>query len=345
MKNSFSSGRILEPLTAEIVAQLTRIYEFKGKEQLYQVRAPELLAALQKSAVIESTESSNRIEGVIASPQRVREIVGGGAEPVTRSEAEIAGYRDVVGQIHASHPHIPVTPNVIRQLHRDMFKYTSAPAGMWKPVDNTIEATMPDGSKEVVFRPVTVLATPSAMDDLCADYARSSGSGQIDPLLSGSAFVLDFLCIHPFLDGNGRLARLLTTLLLYQGGFTVARYVGIERVVERTKPSYYASLRASSERWHQGEHSLLPWWSYFLGVILASYQELDQKLGGGELPSKSDRVRLAVGVMPPVFSKAELENACPEISSRTVKRVLEELRAEGRVEVTTRGRAALWRKK
>lgn len=344
MENSFSSGRILEPLTGEIVGQLTRIYEFKGKGQLYQVRAPEVLAALHKSAVIESTESSNRIEGVVASPERVREIVGGGAPPATRSEAEIAGYRDVLGQIHASHQHIPVTPNVILQLHRDMFRYTPAPAGVWKPVDNTIEATMADGTKEVVFRPVSVLATPTAMADLCDEYARSAASRQIDPLLSGSAFVLDFLCIHPFLDGNGRLARLLTTLLLYHGGFNVARYVGIERVVEQTKPSYYASLRASSEKWHDGRHSLMPWWSYFLGVILASYQELDQKLGGGDLPSKSDRVRLAFRLMPSVFSKAELESACPGISGRTVKRVLEKLRAEGKVEIAKRGKGALWRK-
>jgi Fic family protein len=344
MPNSFASQRIFESLTAEMVGQLTAIYELKGKEKLYHVRAPEILAALQKSAIIESTESSNRIEGVIASPERVREIVGGGAQPVTRSEAEIAGYRDVLGQIHASHDFIPVTANVILQLHRDMFKYTTARAGVWKPVENTIDATMPDGSKEVVFRPVTALATPSEMNNLCDKYVASAAAREVDPLLSASAFILDFLCIHPFLDGNGRLARLLTTLLLYQGGFSVARYVGVERLVERTKPSYYASLRSSSEGWHEGAHSIVPWWSYFLGIILAAYQELDQKLGGGDLPSKANRVRLAVGLMPPLFSKAELESACPEISGRTVKRVLEQLRQEGKVDVARRGRTALWRK-
>ena len=344
MPNSFASRRIFESLPAEVVGQLTAIYELKGREKLYHARAPEILAVLQKHAIIESTESSNRIEGVIASPGRVREIVGAGAEPATRSEAEIAGYRDVLGHIHVAHPFIPVTSNVILQLHRDMFKYTSAPAGVWKPVENTIEATTPDGAKEIVFRPVSVLATPSEMNDLCETYGATAAAREIDPLLSASAFVLDCLCIHPFLDGNGRMARLLSTLLLYQGGFNVARYVGIERVVERTKASYYASLRASSEGWHEGEHSLVPWWTYFLGIILAAYQELDHKLGGGDLPSKADRVRLAVELMPAVFSKADLENACPDVSGRTVKRVLEQLRDEGKVEIAKRGKAALWRK-
>lgn len=344
MLNSFRSRRALEPLPHHLIGQLTAIYELKGKERLYQLQAPEILAALQSSAIIESTESSNRIEGVVASPERVRQIVGQGAAPANRSEAEIAGYRDVLGQIHASHPHIQVTPNVILQFHRDMFKYTSARAGVWKPVDNTIEARMPDGAKEIVFMPVSAFATPTAMDELCSDFVQVVATGSPDPLLATAAFVLDFLCIHPFLDGNGRLARLLTTLLFYKAGFTVARYVGVERLVEKTKSSYYESLRASSEGWHEGQHSLLPWWEYFLGITLAAYQQLDQKLAGGELPPKADRARLAVQLMPAVFSKAELAVVCPEVSPRTLKRVLDELRAEGKIEVTKRGRNAIWRK-
>lgn len=344
MFNSFRSNRVFDPVPNQLIGQLTAIYEFKGKEKLYQVQAPDILAALQASAIIESTESSNRIEGVVASPERVRQIVGQGAAPANRSEAEIAGYRDVLGQIHASHPFIPVTPNVILQLHRDMFKYTGAPAGVWKAVENTIEATTPEGQREVVFRPVPAFRTPAAMDELCSDFSRAAATGTPDPLLATAAFVLDFLCIHPFMDGNGRLARLLTTLLFYKAGFTVARYVGVERLVEQTKVSYYESLRASSERWHEGQHSLVPWWEYFLGITLAAYEQLDRKLSGGELPSKADRVRLAVEVMPTVFSKAELSGFCPEISDRTVKRVLVELRAEGKIEIAKRGRNAMWRK-
>lgn len=344
MSNSFTSQRAFGPVPNHLIGQLTAIYEFKGKEKLYQVQAPEILTALQTRAIIESTESSNRIEGVVASPERVRQIVGKGAAPSNRSEAEIAGYRDVLGQIHASHAFMPITPNIVLQLHRDMFKYTSARAGVWKPVDNTIEARTSEGEKEVVFVPVSAFAAPTAMDELCSDFARASAVGTADPLLATAAFVLDFLCIHPFLDGNGRLARLLTTLLFYRAGFTVARYVGVERLVEQTKASYYESLRASSERWHEGAHSLVPWWEYFLGITLAAYEELDRKLGGGELPSKANRVRLAVQVMPAVFSKAELAGLCPEISPRTLKRVLDELRGEGAIEIARRGRNAMWRK-
>jgi len=343
MINSFSSGRTQIDLGPEIVTRLTGIYEFKGREKLYQAQAPEILAALQSNATIESTESSNRIEGIVASPERVRDIVSRGATPLTRSEAEIAGYRDVLGQIHASHPHIPVTANVILQLHRDMFKYTSAPAGRWKPVENEIKATMPDGAKETVFVPVSVIETPSAIETLCTDFQHLVLARRVDPLISAAAFILDFLCIHPFLDGNGRLARLLTTLLLYQSGFSVPRYVGIERLVERTKPSYYSSLRASSEGWHHGEHTVLPWLDYFLGIVLAAYEELDQKLGGGALPSKTDRVRLAIELLPQVFSKAELSRLCPDISPSTLRRVLEQLTREGKLQ-SQRGKAAVWSK-
>ena len=344
MSNSFRSGRAFEAVPNHLIAQLTAIYEHKGKEKLYQVQAPELLAALQRSAIIESTESSNRIEGVVASPERVRQIVGMGAAPLNRPEGEIAGYRDVLGQIHASHAYIPVTPNVILQLHRDMFKYTSARAGVWKAVDNKIEATTSDGKKEVVFVPVAPYATPGAMDDLCRDFAQARAAATPDPLLAIAAFVLDFLCIHPFIDGNGRLARLLVMLLFYKAGFMVGRYVGIERLVENTKPSYYESLRASSEGWHEGQHSLVPWWEYFLAITLAAYEQLDQKLSGGDIPSKADRVRLAIQVMPVVFSKAALAGLCPDISSRTLKRVLETLREEGSIELARRGKNAMWRK-
>lgn len=225
-----------------------------------------------------------------------------------------------------------------------LFKYTTARAGEWKPVDNTIEATLPDGTKEVIFRPVPALTTPEYLEETCNDFARCLAERRIEPLVAVAAFILDFLCVHPFLDGNGRLARLLTTLLLYRSGFTVARYVAVERLVEKTRPSYYASLRTSSEKWHEGQHSIEPWLDHLLGIIFAAYQELDQKVGGGDFPSKADRVRIAVELMPQLFSKAELVDACPNVSERTVKRVLEELTVEGRVEAA-RGKGALWRKK
>lgn len=342
MPNSF--GRVtLELLPSHVVRQLAAIYEFKGKEELYRKQAPELLTVLQRSAIVESTESSNRIEGIVASPERVREIVGNGSLPTNRSEAEIAGYRDVLATIHASHPHIDIAPNYILQFHRDLFAYTGRPGGEWKRVDNLIEANGPQG-REIVFVPVPAYRTADEMHDLCFDFNQAFEKGDPDHLLSLSAFVLDFLCVHPFADGNGRMARLLTSLLLYKAGFSVARYVSVERLVENTKGSYYSSLRASSERWHDGEHSLLPWWEYFLGIILAAYRELDQKLGGFDGMSKSDRVKLAIEILPVLFSKADVVRACPGVSERTVKRTLEELRSEGRVALARAGRAAMWKK-
>ena len=199
--NSFRTGRISAALSPGTIAKLTGIYEFKGKQALFEAQAPDVLAALQRNAVIESTDHSNRIEGVEASPSRVREIVGVGSAPTNRDEAEIAGYRDVLSTIHASFPYIPVTPgHVLHQLHRDLFKYAGGlPAGVWKSTDNKIEATLPDGTKEVIFIPVSAFATPIAMEKLCADFQDAWAKPPVDPLLLTGAFVLDFLCVHPLL--------------------------------------------------------------------------------------------------------------------------------------------------
>ena len=343
--NSFSSRRIEAALGGDLVRQLTRIYELKGKQQLYERQAPEVLESLRKSAIIESTESSSRIEGVVASPARVREIVGLGAQPQTRSEAEIAGYRDVLSTIHASYPHIQVRPSSILQFHRDLYRLAGVTAGAWKNVDNTIEARLPDGTKEIVFRPVPAWLTETAVREVCDDFEAARSRSVHDDLVLIAAFILDFLSIHPFVDGNGRIARLLTTLLLYQSDFTLARYVSVERIVEETKESYYAAMRASSEGWHEGNHSLVPWTGYFFGVVLAAYRELDQKLGVADLPTKSDRVRLAVAQLPDAFSVAEVQRACPGVSRPTIKLALRQLREEGAIEVTRQGRGAMWRKK
>ncbi len=342
--NSFKSGRIGTPLDGKLLAQLTAVYEYKGKQALYETQAPEVLTALRAAAIIESTESSNRIEGIVATPARVREIVAGGADPVTRPESEIAGYRDVLSTIHASFPDIPITPNAILQLHRDLYRFTAERSGQWKPVDNTIEATLPGGANEIIFRPVAAAATAGAMTELCDDFRDASARASADRLLLTAAFALDFLCIHPFLDGNGRMARLLTTLLLYQAGFSVARYVSLERVIEETKSTYYASLRASSEDWHAGAHTLTPWWEYFLGVTLAAYRELEQRLALTRVPSKADRVALAVAQLPARFTIAELARACPGVSRVTMKRALGRLRDAGEIRCVRGGKYALWEK-
>jgi Fic family protein len=343
--NSFRTGKIDAPLTGELIRQLTAIYELKGKQRLYEQQAPEVLEHLKKSAIIESTESSSRIEGVVASPARVREIVGLGASPKTRSEAEIAGYRDVLSTIHASYLHIQVRPNTILQFHRDLFRLAGVSGGAWKNVDNAIEATLPDGTREVVFRPLPAYLTETAMLELCDEFNTTRDSHRHEDLVLIAAFILDFLAIHPFTDGNGRIARLLTTLLLYQSDFTVARYVSIERIVEKTKESYYASLRASSEGWREGTHSLTPWTGYFLGVVLAAYRELDAKLGIAGMPTKTARVKLAIDQLPDAFTVGEIERACPGVSRPTIKLALRQLRDEGTIEVARQGRGAIWRKR
>ena len=342
--NSFRSAKIEQPLNAGLVSQLTAIYEFRGKEAMYQRQAPEVLASLRKSAVIESTESSNRIEGVVASPDRVREIVGLGAEPHTRSEAEIAGYRDVLATIHASYPHMAVRPNTILQLHRDLYRLAGIAGGAWKNVDNTIEATLRGGRREIIFRPVPAYLTEGAMSELCDAFNEARDRHVADSILLIGAFILDFLCIHPFGDGNGRMARLLTALLLYQAEFSVGRYVSLERIIEQTRDSYYASLRASSEGWHEGNHTLLPWLEYFFGVVLAAYRELDKRLTVAAMPTKGERVRLAIEQLPDRFTFAEVERACPGVSQPTIRLAMQQLRKSGKIENVRAGRNAIWRK-
>lgn len=344
--NSFRSRRVLEAPSPPVIQSIAEIYEFRGKQTLYEKSAPEVLDALRRKAAIESVDASNRIEQVIASPERVREIVDAGAAPVSRSEAEIAGYRDVLSTIHASHPDIPIRPGYILQLHRDLMKYATGatPGGQWKTVDNYIEATLPNGTKEVIFRPVSAFETPAAMDALCEDFNAAWKSQPVNQLLILSGFVLDFLCIHPFSNGNGRMARLFTTLLLYHSGFNVSRYVSIERLVERTSPSYYATLRASSERWREGQHSLVPWWEYSLATVLAAYRELDDRLETSAVKSKVDRVRLAVSNLPEDFSVSDLKTHCPGVSTPTIRVALRGLKEEGAVKLIKGGRKARWRR-
>ena len=225
-----------------------------------------MLETLRQSAVIQSTESSNRIEGVIAKDQkRLKALVENRAQPVDRSEQEIAGYRDVLSTIHFSHADIPVSSNIVLQFHRDLFKYTGSLGGFWKSSDNTIEEKNLDGTHSVRFKPVAAWKTAESMEQLHELYKRSLDPPiAVEPLIAIAVYILDFLCIHPFLDGNGRMSRLLSLLLLYKEGYTVGRYISFERVVEDTKESYYNALFRSSQGWHEGNHDITPWLEYFL---------------------------------------------------------------------------------
>src|SRR3954469_14662436 len=232
---SFDPGYLRTiPITHGLLRTLTTITERKGRIQLFRDQAPQVLETLRHAAIIESTESSNRIEGITAAPERLRALVAESTAPRDRPEQEIAGYRDVLATIHANHPNISRTPNVVLQLHRDLYHFTTLPGGRWKSVDNSITEVLPDGTRIVRFQPVPAYQTAGAMRDLHERFDVEWERGEVEPLILIAAYVLDFLCIHPFLDGNGRMARLLTLLLLYHAGHDVGRYVSLERLVEQT---------------------------------------------------------------------------------------------------------------
>lgn len=343
---SFTDGFLeAQPKPMGLIRTLTALAEAKGKEALYAHQAPQTLERLRDLAVIQSTESSNRIEAIVAPTVRIVALVHERTAPRDRSEQEIAGYRDVLKTIHAHHADIPFTPGVVLQLHRDLYRYAPAAGGRWKPHDNEITSTHPDGRVEVRFRAVSAAETADAMARLHEAFAHQRAAPDAEPLLLIPAYVLDFLCIHPFADGNGRMARLLTLLLLYQAGHQVGRYVSLERIVEETKEGYYDTLYRSSVGWHEGQHDLGPWWEYFLGVVLSSaYRRFEERVGhvSEERGAKRERIVEAVSRLPRTFRFADLEAACPGVSRPTITRALHGLRDEGRVRCLGRGRDAAW---
>ncbi|OFX13714.1 MAG: cell filamentation protein Fic [Armatimonadetes bacterium RBG_16_58_9] len=344
---SFRDNRIArEPVPMHTLRLVGKINQYKGMQQPYHQQAPQILESLRQVAVVQSTESSNRIEGIEVPASKLNALMADKAAPRNRPEGEIAGYRDVLATIHASHPHIPVTPNTILQLHRDLYKFVPSEGGAWKSVDNTIDDMLPDGTHRVRFQPVSAVGTPSAVEELCSSLGRHSSADDVDPLLLGATFVFDFLCIHPFRDGNGRMSRLLALLLLYAHGYEVGRYISIERIIEESKESYYEALAKSSGGWHEGTHTLLPWWDYHLGTILAAYGEFESRAGliGTGRGRKTEMVRGTVERMVGAFSISELMALCPSVSRDMIRTVLEKMRDDGLVECIGSGRSATWRK-
>jgi Fic family protein len=336
-----------QQIPLSLLTTIREIGEYKGKQELYKEQAPQVLRTLCEAAVIQSTESSNRIEGVVAPHDRIRLLVEHRSEPRTRSEQEIAGYCDVLQTIHASHAHITPAAGVVLQFHRDLYQFMPGYGGRWKAAPNEITEALADGTSRVRFRTVPPYQTAEAMERLHERFAREWELGQVDPLLLIPAFVLDFLCIHPFLDGNGRMARLLTLLLLYRAGYEVGRYVSLETAVERTKEGYYDSLYKSSQGWHEGQHSLLPWWEYFCGVMLrAAYREFESRVGvvTGSRGAKREMIVDAITRLPGSFRFADVERACPGISRPTINRALADMRRAGRIVLAKEGRDARWEK-
>lgn len=335
-------------LPHDVVSAIRAIGEGKGKQDLFKERAPDVLENLCQIAIIESTESSNRLEGIIASRAAIERLVrcNEDPQPANRSEGEIAGYRYVLGLIHERHDYMDFTPSLVLQLHRDLLKFTGeGAAGDWKKADNVISERHPDGAVFVRFTPTPAWKTSEAMARLHREFA-TAGDTDVDPLILIALYILDFLCIHPFSDGNGRMVRLLTVLLLYREDYEVARYVSLERLIERTKSSYYETLYSSSQGWHDSRHDPGPWVAYFLGIVRAAYDEFARNVGDIKdgRGVKTQLVLQAIAQTVGDFSISELHERCPSVGWDMVRHVLRIERDAGRLEVVGKGRGARWRK-
>jgi Fic family protein len=325
-------------------ATLRAIGEYRGKQELFYRQAPEVLKGLREIAAIESSESSNRLEGVIVPANRLKALMARNATPRDRSEQEVAGYRDALALIHELAREMQFTPNVILQLHSTLYRFMATPGGRWKSTDNEIIEKHPDGTVRVRFKATPAHLTPMAMEDLATGYTAAIETAHRDPLIVVPLTILDFLCIHPFADGNGRVARLLTLMLLYHFDYEVGRYISIERVYEATKESYYETLEASSHRWHDGRHDPYPWLNYFWGVMLHAYREFEERVGAvrSGRGAKAQQVREAVLARTAPFSISDIEAVCAGVSRDTVRLVLRVLKKEGLIASTGKGRSAKW---
>lgn len=315
-------------LSSDIVSMLTTIHEYRGEQTLFIEAKSDVLDQLLEIAKIQSTEASNRIEGIITTNERLKKIVRDKTMPKTRSEKEIAGYRDVLTTIHDSHDYIPPRPSMILQLHRDLYKFSGKSiGGSFKNSDNIIAEELADGTQRVRFQPVAAWETPVAIDNLCSAFDKTINDPEMDPLLVIPMFILDFLCIHPFNDGNGRMSRLLTLLLLYRAGYIVGKYISIEKLISDSKETYYEVLQDSSYGWHEGANDYGPFVRYLLGIIVAAYRDFSsrvQLLTTSGL-SKPERIREIIKGHIGKITKSEIMAMCPDISQVTVQRTLTEL--------------------
>jgi Fic family protein len=342
--HSFRNGllaRLSLPLGS--VWLMTDISEAKGRQHLFLRQAPQVLSSLRATALVQSVESSNRIEGVTVTPARLEPLVLGDAQPRDRSEEEIRGYRRALDLIHASAGDLPITPALLQRFHA-LLQEGAGDAGQWKRVDNDIVEIRAGAPPLVRFRPVTAAEAGAAVEELCGLYRHALDQERVPPLLAVAGLVFDFLCIHPFRDGNGRVSRLLTLVALYQHGYEVGRYISLERLIEETRGDYYDVLHRSSEAWHQGRHDLLPWLNYFLGILRRASVELEGYVGQLKRGTKTALIEAAVASSPGPFTLADLERTCSGISRDMIRRVLRQLREAGKVESLGRGPGAQWRR-
>ena len=319
-------------LTPEIVTMLSQIHEFKGEQNLFIEAQSDTLTQLVEIAKIQSTEASNKIEGIFTSDERLKKLVTNKTTPKSRNEQEIAGYRDVLSTIHESYEFIPVRPSIILQLHRDLYKFSGKSiGGSYKNADNVIAEEDNEGNRFVRFQPIPAWETPDSIEALCDAFDDVIARNEADPLLIIPMFILDFLCIHPFNDGNGRMSRLLTLLLLYRAGYIVGKYISIEKVIETSKDTYYEALQSSSQGWHEEENNYAHFVRYMLGVILSAYRDFSSRVRVLTTSgmSKPDRIREIIKDTLGKITKTEIMQKCPDISQVTVQRTLNDLVKSG----------------
>ena len=335
-------------LTPDIVKMLSSLHEFRGKQELYIEAESNVLTALLDIAKIQSTKASNKIEGIYTSDERLEALVMQKTEPQNRSEEEIAGYREVLATVHDSYEYIPISPNNILQLHRDLYCFSSSDTGgRFKNTDNVIAESGKDGQQRVRFMPVPAFQTPETIENLCNEFNNAIERAEYDPLLLIPMFVLDFLCIHPFNDGNGRMSRLLTLLLLYRSGYIVGKYVSMEMLIEKTKETYYEALQNSSIEWHNNNSDYISFIRYYLGVVLKGYNEFQDRIEHLKYRkmSKADRVKAVFEKKLGMVKKSDIATLCPDISETTIERTLKELLEAGFIQKVGKGRATGYIKK
>lgn len=328
-------------LTNNIVNLISTIHEYKGKQTLYIEANHDILTNLLNIAKIQSTEYSNKIEGIQTTDKRINELMNDKVQPKNRNEEEIAGYRDVLELIHENYENIDITSNIILQLHKTLYKYSSKSiGGKFKDTENAIEEIDENGNHKIRFKPISAFETPRAIEELCSSYNAEIGKCEIDPLLLIPIFIIDFLSIHPFNDGNGRMSRLLTLLLLYKSGYIVGQYISIEKIVENTKESYYDVLQKSSINWHENNNNYEFFIEYYLGIILSAYKDFSNRVEyiTNKKMTVKERTEIIIKNNLGKISKSEIVDMCPDISEGSIERALRELLNEEKILKITGGR-------
>lgn len=343
-RNFDYSTLLTKPFDSELISYIGLIHEFKGRQELYLEQNPEELDKLIELSKIQSTESSNEIEGIVTTNQRFVQLMNEKTTPKNRSEQEIKGYRNVLELIHKNSDYINLTPNTILQLHKELYKFSSESfGGKFKDTPNEIDAITSNGKKIVLFRPLEPYETPEAIEKLCEEYNKAINKYRIDPLIVIPVFIHDFLCIHPFNDGNGRMSRLLTTLLLYKNGYHISKYISLEKKILLTKDDYYDALQYSSWKWIENNNDNTPFIKYMLSTILASYRDFEDRVNVvGKKMSAKEMVEKAVNSKLGKFTKADIAELCPEISKGSVEQTLKAMCDEGKIKKEGSGRATFY---